>query len=84
MLCMTFSLRSPSRRERSAPKSDYEALAQQLDVIDSVRRDLGKSLESLTASTQSEIESSCGRQVHTLQQARGYAAASSQESHRRR
>ncbi len=49
-------------------KSDYEALAQQLDVIDSVRRNLGNALESLTASTQSEL-AQLRTQVHTLQQA---------------
>ncbi|MGB8889341.1 MAG: hypothetical protein WCC87_21635 [Candidatus Korobacteraceae bacterium] len=49
-------------------KSDYEALAQQLDVIDSVRRDLGNALESLTASTQTEL-AQLRTQVHTLQQA---------------
>jgi hypothetical protein len=49
-------------------KSDYDALAQQLDVIDSVRRDLGNALESLTASTQSEL-AQLRTQVHTLQQA---------------
>jgi hypothetical protein len=49
-------------------KSDYEALAQQLDVIDSVRRDMGNALESLTASTQSEL-AQLRTQVHTLQQA---------------
>lgn len=49
-------------------KSDYDALAQQLDVIDSVRRDLGNALESLTASTQTEL-AQLRTQVHTLQQA---------------
>jgi BMFP domain-containing protein YqiC len=49
-------------------KSDYDALAQQLDVIDSVRRDLGNALENLTASTQSEL-AQLRTQVHTLQQA---------------
>ena len=49
-------------------KSDYDALAQQLDVIDSVRRDLGNALESLTAFTQSELNQ-LRSQVHTLQQA---------------
>ncbi len=49
-------------------KSDYEALAQQLEVIDSVRRDLGNALESLTSSTQAELNQ-LRIQVHTLQQA---------------
>ena len=49
-------------------KSDYDALAKQLDVIDSVRRNLGNALESLTASTQSEL-AQLRTQVHTLQQA---------------
>ena len=49
-------------------KSDYDALAKQLDVIDSVRRNLGNALESLTASTQSEL-AQLRAQVHTLQQA---------------
>jgi hypothetical protein len=49
-------------------KSDYDALATQLDVIDSVRRDMGNALESLTASTQSEL-AQLRTQVHTLQQA---------------
>ena len=50
------------------PKSDYEALAGQLSVIDSVRRDLANSLEQLTASTQSELDQ-LRSQVRTLQQA---------------
>jgi len=37
------------------PRSDYDAMAQQLEVIGSVRRDLGDALEQLTASTQSEL-----------------------------
>jgi hypothetical protein len=37
------------------PKSDFQALAQQLDTIDSVRRNLGDALEQLTSSTQSEL-----------------------------
>ncbi len=49
-------------------KSDYDALAQQLEVIDSVRRNLGNSLESLTSSTQSEL-AQLRSQVRTLQQA---------------
>ena len=50
------------------PKADYEALAQQLQVIDSVRRDLGDSLERLTSSMQSELNQ-LRTQVRTLQQA---------------
>lgn len=37
------------------PKSDYEALAQQSQLLGSVRRKLGDSLEQLTASTQQEL-----------------------------
>jgi hypothetical protein len=37
------------------PKSDYEALAKQLETFDSVRRNLGDALEQLTSSTQSEL-----------------------------
>jgi len=50
------------------PKNEYETLAQQLDVIDSVRRNLGDNLEALTVSTQSEM-SQLRNQVHVLQQA---------------
>jgi hypothetical protein len=50
------------------PKNEFEALAQQLDVIDSVRRDLGDNLEGLTVSTQSEMNQ-LRNQVRTLQQA---------------
>lgn len=50
------------------PKADYEALAQQLQVIDSVRRDLGDSLERLTSSMQFELNQ-LRTQVRTLQQA---------------
>ena len=49
------------------PKSDYEALARQLGVIDSVRRSLGDSLENLTSSTQLELNQ-LRTQVQTLQQ----------------
>jgi BMFP domain-containing protein YqiC len=48
------------------PKSDYEALAQQLDTLDSVRRNLGDSLEQLSASTQSQLDQ-LRTQVKTLQ-----------------
>ncbi len=37
------------------PKAEYEELAQPLQVIDSVRRNLGDALERLTASTESEL-----------------------------
>jgi hypothetical protein len=37
------------------PKSDYEALTEQFQVIALVRRSLGDALEGLTASTQSEL-----------------------------
>jgi hypothetical protein len=50
------------------PKNEYQALAQQLDVIDSVRRNLGDNLEALTVSTQTEINQ-LRNQVHVLQQA---------------
>ena len=50
------------------PKSDYEALAQQLETIDSVRRSLGDALEQLTSSTQSELNQ-LRSQVRTYQQA---------------
>ena len=48
------------------PKSDYEGLAQQLETIDSVRRNLGDSLEHLTSSTQSQLDQ-LRTQVRTLQ-----------------
>ena len=38
------------------PKGDYEALAQQLDRLDSIRRNLGDSLEQLAASNQSQLD----------------------------
>lgn len=50
------------------PRNEYEALAQPLDVIDSVRRNLGDNLEALTVSTQSEM-SQLRNQVRVLQQA---------------
>jgi len=50
------------------PRSDYEELAQQLDVIDSVRHDLGNEVEALTASAQSELDR-LRTQVRTMQQA---------------
>ena len=49
------------------PRGDYDALARQLGVIDSVRRSLADSLENLTASTQSELNQ-LRTQVQTLQQ----------------
>ncbi len=49
------------------PRSDYDTLARQLAVIDSVRRNLADSLENLTAATQSEINQ-LRTQVQTLQQ----------------
>jgi hypothetical protein len=48
------------------PKNDYEALAHQLETFDSVRRNLGDSLERLTASTQSQLEQ-LQTQVRALQ-----------------
>lgn len=55
-------------------KSDYEALAQQLAVFDSVRRDLGDTLENMTASTQTELNQ-LRSQVQTLQQRAAQTAA---------
>lgn len=55
------------------PKSDYEALAQQLAVVDSVRRNLGDNLESLASSTQTELNQ-LRMQVQTLQQRAATAA----------
>jgi len=56
------------------PKNEYEALAQQLMVIDSVRRAIGDNLENLTASTETELNQ-LRTQVHTMQQAAAAAAA---------
>lgn len=50
------------------PRSDYDELVRQLDVIDSVRHDVGDDLETLTASTQSEL-TQLRSQVRTMQQA---------------
>jgi len=60
------------------PKSDYEALAQQVNIIDGVRRDLGDQLEKLSASTQGEVNQ-LRLQLRTLQeqQAAAQAAAGS-------
>jgi hypothetical protein len=49
------------------PKNDFDALAQQLDAIDSVRRDIGDRLEGLATQTQTEMNQ-LRAQVHTLQQ----------------
>jgi hypothetical protein len=49
------------------PRSDYDALTQQLGVIDSVRRNLGDELERLTSSTQLELNQ-LRTQVRTLKQ----------------
>lgn len=49
-------------------KSEYEALARQLEVFDSVRRDLGDSLEQLASSTQSQLDQ-LRTQVRTMQAA---------------
>lgn len=49
------------------PKSDYDALTQQFQVIASVRRNLGDALEHLTASTQTELNQ-LRVQVRTLAQ----------------
>ncbi len=37
------------------PKNEFEALAQQLEVVDSARHNLGDSVETLASSTQSEL-----------------------------
>jgi HPt (histidine-containing phosphotransfer) domain-containing protein len=50
------------------PKGDYEALAQQLNTIDSVRLKLGDALEQLTSTTQSELNQ-LRSQIHTYQKA---------------
>ena len=50
------------------PKNDYEALAQQGAVIDSVRHDLADHLERLTASTEAELNQ-LRTQVRAMQQA---------------
>jgi hypothetical protein len=56
------------------PRSEYDALAQQLEIFDNIRRNLGDSLERLTASTQSQLEQ-LRTQVHMLQaQAQANAA----------
>jgi DNA repair exonuclease SbcCD ATPase subunit len=56
------------------PRGDYEALAQQLETIDSVRRDLADALERLTSSTQSQLVQ-LQNQLRTYQQAAAAAAA---------
>lgn len=56
------------------PKNEYEALAQQVNIIDSVRRNIGDNIEGLTALTESELSQLRG-QVHTMQQAAAAAAA---------
>ncbi len=50
------------------PKADFDALAQQLNTIDTARRDLGERLEGQTAQTQVELNQ-LRAQVRTLQQA---------------
>lgn len=52
-------------------RGEYEALAQQLEVLDSVRRNLGDTIEQLVASTQSEM----GQLRTELQAAQRAAAA---------
>lgn len=49
------------------PRNDYDELLQQLNMMDSVRRDLGDNLEQLTASNQAELNQ-LRTQVRTLQQ----------------
>ncbi len=55
-------------------RSDYEALAQQLSVIDSVRHNLGDDLENLTYAKEEELKQLQTR-VQTLQQHAAAAAA---------
>ncbi len=55
------------------PKSDYDALARQLNVIDSVRHDLGDNLENLTSAKEAELKQLQTR-VQALQQAAAAAA----------
>jgi len=50
------------------PGSEYDALSQQLNVIDSVRRDLGDDLERLASATQAELNQ-LRTQVRTMQEA---------------
>ncbi len=50
------------------PRSDYDALARQLNVIDSVRHDLGDNLENLSSAKEAELKQLQTR-VQTLQQA---------------
>jgi hypothetical protein len=54
------------------PRDDYEALRQQLETIDSVRRNLGDAVERLTSSTQAEL-SQLRSQIRTYQQAAAVA-----------
>lgn len=56
------------------PRNDYDVLAQQLGMMDSVRRSLGDELEGLTAATQSELNQ-LRTQVRNLQQQQTAAAA---------
>ena len=50
------------------PRNDYEALAEQVNVIDTVRRDLADNLEGQTMQTQTEVNQ-LRQQVRQLQQA---------------
>ena len=54
------------------PNTDYEALARDLQTIDSVRRNLGDAMERLMASTQAEVS-----RLRTQVQAQQQAAAAS-------
>jgi len=49
------------------PRSEYEALARQVGVIDSVRRSLGDALEGMTSSQQEELNR-LRTQIHLMQQ----------------
>lgn len=56
------------------PKGEYEALAQQSQLLGSVRRKLGDSLEQLTASTQQKL-SQMGEQIKSQREQLAAAAA---------
>ena len=55
------------------PKNEYEALAQQVNIMDSVRRDLADNLERLTSLTEGELNQ-LRLQVKAMQQQQAAAA----------
>jgi hypothetical protein len=59
------------------PNADYEALSQQSQVLSGVRRNLGESLEQLTAATQQELKQARIR-IKTQQEQLAAAAAAAQ------